>query len=397
MRVVIVGGGISGLSAAWYLHKQTPKASIVLLEQQPRLGGWIETRREKGFFFEMGPRTFLISRCEMLLQLIRELGLEQELVFSDPSAKARYLFYRGRLRSIPSLWPQLLRAGMQDLFAPRGSGKEESIYEFACRRFGTTAAELFFDAMSKGVFTGDIRKLSVDACFPFLHQWEAKYRSIAWGMWRQKKQSRGLFTLRGGMHRLIEELAKMPIEIHTGCKAQSIQADRVIANDRAWEADLIIAALPGQETAKLCKVPFSLQNASLFVVTMGYANADLLPKRGYGYLVPSIEREVLLGQIWDSSVFPIEGQTKVTSMVRSQSPEEDALDAMRRHLGIARVPDALLVKEAVIPQYEIGHRAKIVAFEEEIKVRFPKLRLAGNYFAGASVDACIRRAKQAIE
>lgn len=395
-RNLILGGGISGLAAAWFLHKRFPQAKIVLLEGQKRLGGWIETQEINGFSFEMGPRTFQLSRCPELLQLIEEVGLKQDLLFSNPAAQKRYLLYHGKLRTIKSLWPHVIFAVVQDLFAPKGTLQEESIYEFARRRFGKFAAELFLDPLAKGVFGGDIRRLSLDACLPFLRTWEKEHRCITKALFSKNKQSSALFTLRGGMHRLIEKLANLPIEIHTDCPVQSIQEGGVLAGGRTWEADLIISALPGSELARLTRSDFFLSNESMSVVALGYSS-DVLAKKGYGYLVPTIENEPLLGQIWDSCIFPSQGQTKVTSMVRAAAPHTAALDAMRRHLRVVSPPDAISIKKTEIPQYEVGHASKIAALHEDLNKRYPNLKLIGNYLKGASVESCIRMAKEMIE
>jgi len=390
---LILGGGISGLSAAWFLRKKDPAMKIVLLEKQPRLGGCIATRKMGDHLFEMGPRTFQASRSPHLLALIEEVGLGSELVFSDPSAKTRYLWHRGRLKTLGSLWPRALLAASHDLLASKGDGSDESIHAFASRRFGKAAAELFFDPLAKGVFGGDIRKLSMQACFPLLHQLEATHRSVIFGLLKRKRPPgpSGLFTLRGGMQQLIEALKTVPDEIHLDCEIEKILPDGVIAGGRTWMADQIVSALPGNDIAKLCGIDLGLRNELLTVINLGYAQP--LSIRGYGYLVPTMEGEELLGQIWDSAIFPTGGGAKVTSMVRGNRPEEVALDAMRRHLGWTHEPEAMWRQDALIPQYDMGHRARIERFIQAASLKFPRLKLVGNYLTGPSVEACIRETR----
>lgn len=385
--VLILGGGISGLAHAWHTRKKHPDAKIILLEKEKRLGGWVDTQWQGNFRFEMGPRTFQTSRSPYLLALIDELGLTKELLFSEPGT--RYLWVQGRLRTLTSFWPQILWAIANDCVASKGSS-EESIYEFACRRFGKKAAELFFDPMVKGIFGGDIRKLSLEACFPALHAWDKKHVSVVPEL--KRKRTGGLFTLRGGMKTLIDALQKMPIEIHTDCPVETIERDGVLAGGKKWFADRIVSALPGLEIARLCKVGLALRNEQLTVVNLGYEKK--MAYKGYGYLVPSSEKEEILGQIWDSSLFPEGSQTKMTSMVRGSDPEAIALAAMRRHLKETATPDAILTKEASLPQYDIGHIVTIGRFKEELRPRFPNLQLIGNYLSGPSVEACIASAFQ---
>src|SRR5690348_14300176 len=106
MNILILGGGITGLGAAWFLKRQNPKAKITLLEKTNRLGGWIQTSREGGFLFERGPRTFQMGRCPHLLKLCQELNLE--IIHSDPNAAKRFLLYKTRLRSVGSFIPGLI-------------------------------------------------------------------------------------------------------------------------------------------------------------------------------------------------------------------------------------------------------------------------------------------------
>ena len=140
MKIAILGGGISGLGAAWHLLKKEPKAKITLFEASHRLGGWIESKTQDGFLFELGPRTFQTGRCPELLGMIRELGLQP--IFSEKGG-SKFLWHKGQMRPLSSFWPQLLRAAAQDLIAQRGKREEESIESFAKRRMGKKAAELF--------------------------------------------------------------------------------------------------------------------------------------------------------------------------------------------------------------------------------------------------------------
>lgn len=388
MKVIILGGGISGLSAAWHLHKKHPRAKITLFEKKEKVGGWIKTKQTGPFLFELGPRTFQVGRCGELLRLIREVGLGEELLYSG-SGK-RYLLHEGRIASIGSFWPLILRMVLRDLFTKKGNGAEESIGSFATRRFGAEAAEQFFDPMALGVFAGDIKRLSVKSCFPFLTDWEQKHRSIVLAALLQKK-SNGLFTIAGGMERLCEEIARqVPMELHLSTTVEEIRNDGVVAAGRFYEADQIFCALPAQAAAQLLKEPCPVRMESLEVVNFGYLG-DILPKKGYGYLVPSKEKEKLLGMIWDSSIFPTPGQTKITAMVKGANPVETALDAMSRHLGVENSPDAICHTSAEVPQYDLGHGERIARFEAKTKSKWPKVHLLGNYLHGASVNGCVKK------
>ncbi len=364
MKIVIVGGGITGLSAAWFLNKRYGKnAKITLLEKTNRLGGWIQTDYEKGLLFERGPRTFQFGKCETLLKLIQQLGLT--VIRSDPTANKRYLFHQGRLRSMGSFIPLLFPYAIRELFLPRGKGDDESIYDFASRRFSPKIADTLFDPLTLGVYAGDIRKLSIRACFPTLFNWEKEKGSVIRGLFSAPKREKGLFTLQNGMQTLIDELQKqLPIEIVLNCKAEVIKDNEVLAGGKIWTADLVIRALPPEIPAK-----------SIWVVNLAFHGKGL-SKKGFGYLVPSQEKESVLGAIFDSSIFPQQNgsdETRMTVMVREEEkkPLEAALRGVERHLKIRDKPfySSVFYAQKAIPQFEVGC----------------------GYVDGISVEACVQR------
>lgn len=398
MKVAILGGGISGLSAAWELQQRDPAAEITLFEKEDRLGGWIGTD-ERGF--ERGPRTFPWARNPHLLALIRELGLEKEIVPSSPSASKRYLWHRGKLISMGALLIRFLPLFLREPFIARGKEEDESIAGFATRRFNREIAELFFDPLTLGIYGGDMHKLSLRSCFPFLDRWEHKKGSLLLGFLSQKRGEKGLFTLRRGMGSLIEELQKkLSIEIRFHCPVEALKRDGVLAGEKWQSANRIISALPAPVLGRLTGLWSDFPTISLWIVHMAYRE-KVLTKEGFGYLVPSREKEPLLGMVWDSSLFPRkERATRLTAMIRSggdaHRAQEIALDAARRHLGIAPPPSFIhpfYLSEA-IPQFEVGYAKRLARFEADLKERFPSLVLSGNYLEGASVDACIRRARK---
>jgi oxygen-dependent protoporphyrinogen oxidase len=351
------------------LLKTNPKAKITLLEKENRLGGWIRTSHEGGFLFEKGPRTFPFSRNSHLLELIRDLQLE--IIPSAPSASKRFILHKGRLRTPGSFLPMLVPYLIREFFIRPSKAEDESIYDFAARRFSPKIAEMFFDPLTLGIYSGDIRKLSIRACFPALYKWEREKGSVVRGLFSgPKNKVRGSFTVKNGMETLIQELQKrLPIDIVLNCPVEKITAHEVLADGKVWQADRVISALPPQYA-----------NRSIWVVNLAY-NSDVLPKKGYGYLVPTQENESILGVIFDSAVFPQQNQpseTRLTAMVRPEEKEplQAALNALSRHLGITAQPDhssTFLAKNA-IPQFEVGC----------------------TYTEGVSVDACIQKAIRLI-
>jgi len=341
-KVLILGGGITGLSAAYFLKKQDPFCQITLFEKQNRLGGFVQTDHINGHLFEKGPRTFRLGHSPHLLQLIQELNLP--IIYSDKSAKKRYLFYKGKLRSMGYFLPMLIPHFFREPFVAK-STKDESIYDFASRRFSPKIANTLFDPITLGIYAGDIRKLSIRSCFPILHQWEQEKGSVLLGMFSAEKKPSGLFTIATGMQSLIDALEKkLDIDLHLNTTATQISPTEVIANGKHFHADKVINALP----PKCFK-------ESIWVVNLLF-KGDILPKKGFGYLVPSQEKEPILGVIFDSCIFPKNTpDTILTIMVRPQESEplEAALSALSRHLGVSETPiySSYYLAQESIPQY----------------------------------------------
>lgn len=396
MRILILGGGISGLSAAWHLKKQNASLQITLLEKEDSLGGCMRTSFHGTNLIELGPRTFAEGRSPFLLQLISEIGLQDELLFSSPKTATRYLWHQGKLSSAGTFIPMLLKGLLREFFIPSKCIEDESIHAFAVRRLGQKIAETLLDPMTAGIYAGDARKLSVRSCFPFLFDWEQKKKSLLRGLFSSPKGGR-LFTLQRGLSSLIDALEKkVEIEIVRNCSVTEIHQDGVHAGGKFWEADQIVCALPGQVMGRLtgCFPDFPTQ--SLWVTHLGFK--DKIPKaQGFGYLVPSLEKEALLGMIWDSSIFPRKEatfQTICTAMMRPEAAPLEVLSAIENHLQWKGSPDWMesrLLKEA-LPSFEVGYRKKWLQVQDSIQSSFPRLHLIGNYIDGVSVDACVQKA-----
>lgn len=403
MKIAILGGGISGLSAAWELNKRVPHAEVVLLEKESRLGGWIETKQSGPFLFERGPRTFSSVRSPHLLSFIREMGLEEDLLFSSKSATRRFLYHKAKLQSAGSL----LLKNCGRLFLEPFQKKvleDETIDAFAKRRFGKKIAELFFDPITLGIYGGDYRKLSVEACFPSFKDLEKKYGSLVLGAFLQKREKKtfpgSLFTLRSGMESLIsriEQRVSAKLVLNSEILALRFHHARweIKTSQDSFYADYVFSALGAAQLKALLPSMPTLSSASIHVVNLGFLHA--LPiKKGYGYLVPSKEGEDLLGMIWDSQVFPSKKE-KLTAMVRGDvsNPQETALLALSRHLNIEKEPDSIESRLAshAIPQPRVGDLKKIIEWEKSLS----QLRLLGNYLEGPSVEQCIVRSKKIIQ
>ena len=194
-RIVVVGGGIAGLATAYELRERATRVpgglEVRLVEAAPRLGGNLRTERDGGYRVEWGPNGFLDNVPETL-DLVRRLGLAEELCPSDAAAARRFLFRNGRLHLLPGgpgsflTCPVLSLGGrlrvLGEPFAAKHPGGDETVYEFARRRIGAEAAHVLVGAMVSGVFAGDARQLSLASCFPKMAEMEAEHGGLVKAM-----------------------------------------------------------------------------------------------------------------------------------------------------------------------------------------------------------------------
>jgi oxygen-dependent protoporphyrinogen oxidase len=442
-RVIILGAGISGLSTAWYLSRTGLPLEITILEKSSRAGGWMHTDHTTGFHFEKGPRTFKVDKSPSTMRLVAELGLQKELIWSEAKPHHRYLWHEGELHRFPTnpisflfspITKGFVRALLTEWKKPTKLG-DETVWEFVLRRFNYDVARLFFDPLVVGIFGGDVRKISVRACFPKLKSWEEKYGSVTKGFFAQRKEKTGkspfskdvegvplsaIFSFRLGVEQLPQTIVnQIPATIcfNREVKEISFDEDRVdvkTENDH-FSADYLFCALPLTETGCLFKkhVPeFSKELSKVHsegyaVVNFGY-DGLVLPLQGFGYLTPTHAHEDILGVVFDSSVFSehnrSQQETRITIKLQESGRSEEknieaALKGIRRHLRISQMPKAVSFKHTyrAMPQYGVGHLEKMVELKNQFCKKLPRCQLVGNYLEGVSVDQCISRAKKAVE
>lgn len=453
-HTVIIGAGISGLTLGWSLKQQKNReGKLTILEASSRPGGWIQTKNEEGFLFEQGPRSFRSGGTGIAtLQLIENLGLQGEVLHANQAAKIRYIYTDNNLQSLPTglfslvsspFFPKFLKAFCRDCWAARGTLDDETIYSFAKRRFGVQVTELFFDSLISGIYAGDIKKLSLKSCFPVLHSLESQHRSLLFGALSKKRPTiekmnkkalssfvrqasrQGIFTLRQGAQTLTDKLAEnlqdelkleSPVK-HLAFKDEISHIE--LQNGEQIKADELFLALPPKQLTPLLKSNHphiseqlnAFKAVSIAVINFGY-HSPVLNKEGFGYLIPSKEKQKLLGVVWDSSVFPEQNvhaqQTRLTAMIGGAHFEnfadydesaliEMALKELHRHLGIRKRPDCILIKRAfkAIPQYIVGHNERLTLLENTLKKLPAKVSVLGNGFYGVSVNDCIAHALDA--
>jgi oxygen-dependent protoporphyrinogen oxidase len=447
-RIVIVGGGISGLALAYRLEQALPDADVTVLERGDRPGGTIWTERHDGFLVETGPNGFLDTK-PATLSLCRDIGLGPRLTAaSDAASRNRYLFLDGRPRLLPSnlfsfvrndvlSWRGKLALLAERFRSPRCDGTEESIDAFARRRAGDEVADVLVDAFVTGIYAGEPKRLSLQAAFPRLAAMEQQHGSILKGMAAAAKERRRDAAARGevyqspgrmwsfheGMGLLIKSLCDRlrhpPLlgisvrRIERGPSGWMVHGE---GQDR-WPADIVVLTCPARAQAailavldaeladRIATIPYS----GVVVVALGYRRTDVPhPLDGFGYLTPERCRRDVLGVQWCSSIFPGRappGMVLLRAMCGGwRRPEivgwDDArlLQAiateLRQALGISAAPvfERVIRWDRAIPQYEIGHLQR-VAWIEERAARYPGLFLAGNAYHGVALNDCTEQAE----
>lgn len=440
-HVLIIGAGITGLAHAWALKRRHgDDVKVTIVEASDRVGGWIQTVEKDGFLFEQGPRSCRTRGAgAATLQLIEELGLQEQVIVADPAASFRYLYTQGSLQRLPSslleflcspLTRGLIPLLLKEWLIPKSTLPDESVYAFFARRLSPKAVETFVDPLISGIFAGDPQQLSMAACFPALYRREQEYGSLTRGMLFGKRTkpietpfvksvSRSpIFSLKGGMETLVNELARqLDGDIRLSTPVVSLQSEQdgmavLLANGEKIFADQVVSTVSfpvlGKLMPKLAPLCQSLPYANVGVVSLGFYH-PVLKQKGFGYLIPSKEKEEILGCVWDSCVFPQQNQsqeeTRLTVMLGGiRRPElgllsdsemlSKAKTALSQHLGIDAAPDAVAIKRTrdAIPQYPIGHRATVTALRTQVSQLYPALTLMGSSFDGPAVNDCVANA-----
>ncbi len=348
-RVIVVGGGISGLATTNRLIEESQRmqlpVEVKLLEAGSRLGGVIHTTHRDGFILEGGPDSF-ISEKPWALSLCQRIGLGPRLIGTGKNHRRSFIVRNGNLHPVPDgfylmaptrIWPvvttsifswpgKLRMAG--DLFLPRkktSQQKDESLAQFVRRRLGKEALDRMAQPMVGGIYTSDPEELSLMATMPRFLQMEQQHRSLILAMFRQRRNLQqsgnsssagpryGLFvSLDQGMHSLVQSLERRlpPETVHLNAVVSSLRFrpetkswELQLQNGSEWEADAVCLSLASYQSAnllenvdpKLAEMLRSIRYASTATVNLAY-RCDSIPRLpdGFGFVVPAIEKREIL-------------------------------------------------------------------------------------------------------
>ncbi len=460
IRIVIIGGGIAGLSAAYYAKKNIPAAQIRLIEASNRWGGKITTDRvpfDHGqFIIEGGPDTFLATK-PYATALCQELGLADRLHGTNPQKKNTYVLNKGRLLPLPDglammiptniqailksglvSWIGKGRMGLDFLQPAKAVDDDESLGAFVSRRLGREAYENLIEPLMSGIYAGDGDQLSLASTFPYLRDLELKYGSLARGALQMRAKSNGksvqgsrsaFLTPTTGLAEIVEALVNH-LEVH---KVDSRLNTTVTFINHLkpgnWHvtlntgelllADGLILATPAYVSGKilrsvdpsLASVLESIDYASTATISLAYRQGDL-PRDldGYGYVIPRREGRKALACTWTSTKFPHrapEGYALIRVFVGRAGQdvpwnETDLLNLAKEELkltlGITAEPmlQRVFLWEKAMPQYNLGHPDKLKQIDAALG-NYPGLALAGNGYRGIGIPDCIRSGELAVE
>lgn len=447
-RIAIVGGGISGLTAAYLLLDKKPELEVMVFEADDRPGGKIWTERTNGFLCEKGPNGFLDNKPKTL-QLCSSLGLAP--VRSNENSKKRFIFSEGRLKALPEsplsfLKSDLLSWGgkfrlLFELNAHKGPD-DETVADFIIRRLGREALEKLIDPMASGIYAGDPYKMSIKNCFPRIKELEQEYGSLIKAMIKIRKQRKlegkasgktgeptkvsaapggTLTSFYNGAQTVTDALAaKLGKHLHVGVSVYGITRENdsyhLFTSDHTYEADIVIIAAPAYATAEivkdfdreLSKALSDIPYPQVSVVCFGYRKEHVThPLNGFGFLIPHIEERNILGSLWDSSIFPnraSEGHVLLRTMIGgARSPEmasfdnnkliNTVFDELNPILGLKGDPEMVSIYrwDRAIPQYVLGH-SRILEIINKRLSNYHGLHLTGNSYRGIGINDCIENA-----
>ncbi len=438
--MVVVGGGIAGLSAAYDLKRAGIECTV--FEKNPRLGGVIETCKWDGCTIDAGPDSFISAKPEAMA-LCKELGLESEVIGSNDHQRTTYIQKHGKLVALPDgvmmivpskimpmvkspllSWATKIRMGFELMRRPpKSPAPDRSVAEFVVDHFGQETLDYLAEPLLSGVYGGDPASLSVSSILPRFVDMENKYGSLGRAVMSAKRPPGGgsLFrSLKSGMSTMVEKVAcGLDVRNETVETIERNGAFRVRAGGDWIEASDVVLACPAWSAAqmlleeepalakRLNEIPYS----SSLTLTLIYDAAKFDGQRaGFGFLVPKRERQRVAAATFVGTKFPFRAPDNRIILrlffggasdeaILSESDEtilSIARDELRRILKLTAEPMFHMISRwpRSMAQYTVGHAKRM----QEIKDRtaaIPGLYLAGNGYDGIGIPDCIRTGRSA--
>jgi len=450
-RIAIIGGGISGLAAAFSVEESRRAGALleyVLFESGSRFGGVLATERLQGCVVEGGPDSFLTEK-PWAAELCRKLGLEDQLIGSNDAQRRTYILLRNKLVAMPdglmfmvptrimpvvfsplfSFSTKLRMAG--EWFRRPQSRPDESVAALVSRHYGAEMVERLADPLLSGVYGGEAAKLGARAVLPRFAEMEARYGSLGKGMLAARKKAahsaaKPLFTsLKNGMQQLSDELlARLtPASLRPNSPVEGVcrESDgwKISCSGRRDSFDAVVLAVPAYSAAallndtspQLASELGAIGYTSSVTIVLGYdqqVRASL--PAGFGFLVPRCEGKRMLAATFVHNKFPFRSPED-RALIRCffggsrdeaamQSSEDEIVSLARQELGqilgLAAEPlfARILKWKASMAQYGVGHLERLDRIER-LRRQHSGLALAGNAYRGIGVPDCVRSGQEA--
>ncbi len=459
MHVAIIGGGIAGLAAAYYLREGASNSGLsiecTLIESDSRLGGKISTYRKDGFVVEAGPDSFLTQK-PWGVELCRRLGIEDRLIGTNEASRKVYILWKGKLRELPDgvllivptrLAPFALstlisplgklRMGLDLVIPPRRERSDESVADFVRRRLGSEALDKIAEPLMGGIHTSDPERQSLQASFPRFVDLERKHGSLMKGMIAGRRAHRpsngkalpAFMTLRGGLEEMVSAVAGHLGETRVILGRSVVRMDREgtgsyhlsLDDGGQLRAGAVVLATPARVSSQLV-ASFdselsdrlsSIRYVSTATVSFGYRKETVSdPLRGFGFVIPGKEGRRITGCTWTSTKFDDRapaGSALIRCFLGSATNEKPALLQEGEMVGIAREELRSIMgldSEPVLthvhrwrdshPQYDVGH-LDLLADIDRMCASHPGLYLAGSSYRGVGIPDCIHSGQLAAE
>ena len=467
---VVVGGGITGLAAAHRIlelaREHSLNVQLLLLEAGDRLGGVIRTNQRDGFLIEGGPDS-MISEKPWALELSKRLGLERQLIGTNPKNRQALVARKGKLHPMPEgfhlitpsrirpflasslfSWLGKIRMALEIFVPAKRSDKDESVASFVRRRFGRQAVKRIAQPMVGGIYTADVRKLSLMATMPQFRELELQYGSLIKGL-RHRQRERGqreraafnskqsggarydlFLSFKDGMQTLTDALTSALPPRAASLRARVYRL-RFEPGRNLWavgygenqlvRATGICLAVPAPRAAKIladaapdaANEMKSIRYASSATVNLTYERKDIPHKLdGFGFVVPPSERRSILactfssvkyagraprGQVLLRAFLGGDLQPEVLKL-EDRKMEQAVRDDLQHYLGIKAAPRSVWVRRFTesMAQYDVGHLDKVDRIEKMV-ARRPGLTVAGSAFRGIGIPDCVRSGELAAE
>ena len=449
-RVIIVGGGLTGLAAA---HRLRTHSEIHLIEASNRLGGILHTTHRDGFILEGGPDCFLSEKLPAM-ELCRELGLLDQLISTRSEHRRSFIVRDGHLIPIPEgfylLAPSRLKPFLSspllswrgkwrvlaDALIPSHPQPEESLASFVRRRLGKEALDWLAQPILAGIYAADPETLSLRATFPQFVEMEEKHGSVLVGLKKRDtatKQASGarysLFaSLKDGMQALTDRLEKSleGVQIRRGTSLKKLEKTKdgwrlSLSNGSSLEADAVILALPAYRCAEfvrnthaeLAETLEAIPYSGSVTINLAYKDSDIPhPLEGFGFVTPHAENRMTLACTFVHRKFTgrapsghallraFLGGTLQEKLLNLDDTELEGLARadLKDLLGITRAPLFAVTQRwpRSMPQYTLGHIQRVLKIEESL-LGLPGLAMAGNWLRGVGIPDSIESGQRAAD